>query len=74
MNDTGIFNSKNSIMAFGKKEINATKNLLTDYNLFLEQKFIKKDVLDNALSEYMQTMSSKSGSHPAVKMIRKIKN
>lgn len=61
-------------MAFGKKEITATKNLLSDYNLFLEQKLIEKEVLDKALTEYMGAMSSKSESHAVVKMIRKIKN
>jgi hypothetical protein len=60
-------------MAFGKKEINATKSLLSDYNLFLEQKLVQKDVLDKALAEYMQAMSSREG-HAVVKMIRKIKN
>lgn len=61
-------------MAFGRKKINAAKNLLTDYNLFLEQKLIQKEVLDKALYEYMQTMSAKLDSHAIVKMIRKIKN
>lgn len=70
----GYIDFKTVIMAFGKREINATKNLLSDYNLFLEQKFIEKEMLDKALAEYMQAMSSKSDSHAVVKMIRRIKN
>lgn len=61
-------------MTFGSKEIKAARELLAGYNLFLEKKLFKKDVLDKAMEEFMEQEVNPGLTHNAIKrIVKKIK-